>query len=486
MSGWPRRAALVCLFLIGAAPAAVEGGYCTVVSRATLAEPAWCAVVDALTAKYGAETVTWAESVTEARAALAVKHPRYCGFVARPEEAGRRFVVAVHRLTRALDDDPYGDCLWGILTGYEAADALRMVRAEPLTVRRGLGGTAIPLDVIGEGVWFDEGRRNHMVVKPANGKAADQPGPDDPAERIVELLNTARPDVFITSGHATERDWQIGYSYPAGSLRCRDGVLLGVPRDQLKVVPVPGSPNARRIEIAKAFAVNSPNPKVHLGVGNCLIGHLSDRQAMAAALLHSGGVNQMAGYTVVSWYGFMGWGLNDYFLGQAGRYNLAQAFFANQQALLARLETEFPGKPRLDLEEADYAANAATLNKVAAKLGYTKPEPALKDHLGLLWDRDTLAFYGDPAWDARLAPQALAFDQTLTTADGKLVVELQAKQDVTLGRPPLLWWPQRLVKGGEVVAGEELRPVVTDDFVLLAGTRKLVAGRTYRVEVRPR
>ena len=35
--------------------------------------------------------------------------PRYACFVARPDEAGRQFVVAVHRMTRALDGDPYTD-----------------------------------------------------------------------------------------------------------------------------------------------------------------------------------------------------------------------------------------------------------------------------------------------------------------------------------------------------------------------------------------
>jgi hypothetical protein len=29
-----------------------------------------------------------------------------------------------------------------------------------------------------------------------------------------------------------------------------------------------------------------------------------------------------------------------------------------------------------------------------------------QDDLGLHWDRDTLAFYGDPAWEAKLAPIA--------------------------------------------------------------------------------
>jgi len=41
-------------------------------------------------------------------------------------------VAGVHRLTRELDDDRYTDMMWGILTGFDAAGALRIAKhAEP-------------------------------------------------------------------------------------------------------------------------------------------------------------------------------------------------------------------------------------------------------------------------------------------------------------------------------------------------------------------
>jgi hypothetical protein len=88
--------------------------------------------------------------------------------------------------------------------------------------------------------------------------------------------------------------------------------------------------------------VNSPNPKVYLPIGNCLMGHVDGPDAMALAWMNSAGVVQMAGYTVPTWFGYMGWGLLDYFVEQPGRYTYAEAFFANQQALIHRLVTEFP------------------------------------------------------------------------------------------------------------------------------------------------
>ncbi|MBM4037917.1 MAG: hypothetical protein FJ290_05330, partial [Planctomycetes bacterium] len=191
-----------------------KGSYAVVVSRATFADAEWRPVVDALRAKHGATVLIYPGAVAEARAALADAFPRYACFVARPEEAGRDFVVAVHRLTRALDDDPYTDVLWGILTGYEAADALRIARhSEPLAVRRAAAGTGLDLGVFDEGRWFSEGEKGAMWEKLPGGNPEKKKCPDDSTAALVETLNAYKPDLFMTSGHATPRDWQIGYSY---------------------------------------------------------------------------------------------------------------------------------------------------------------------------------------------------------------------------------------------------------------------------------
>ena len=73
------------------------------------------------------------------------------------------------------------------------------------------------------------------------------------------------------------------------------------------------------------------------------MGHIDGPDAMALAFMNSAGVDQMIGYTVPTWYGYGGWGMLDYFVEQPGRFTLAEAFYANQQALIHRLETYFPG-----------------------------------------------------------------------------------------------------------------------------------------------
>ncbi|MBC8218705.1 MAG: hypothetical protein H8E73_09595, partial [Planctomycetes bacterium] len=111
--------------------------YVVVASEATFADHDWKSVVEALTKKHKAQLLTYSTSVGEVLGELADIFPRYTCFVARPQEAGRDFVQEAHILTRKLDSDPYGDIIWGIVTGYDADDALRIARhKEPLSARR--------------------------------------------------------------------------------------------------------------------------------------------------------------------------------------------------------------------------------------------------------------------------------------------------------------------------------------------------------------
>jgi hypothetical protein len=437
----PQRRAGVCmnrimstLLLVTAlsAPAVAEPvpGYAIVVSEATLADSPWKEVVAALEAKHTARgpfVVRWHESATEAVATLAERFPRHTCFVARPEEATREFVAEVHRLTRRLDDDPYTDTLWGILTGFDAANALAIAKtAEPLEVKRVTSGTELALDRVVEGEWYCELQRNRMVRKQAGGETEVVRGPGDTTAALAARLSDGLTDLFVTSGHATERGWQIGYAYDNGLFRSGAGKLQGVDTAGHKI------------------PIDSTNPKVWLPVGNCLAGHIDGPDALALAFLNSAGVRQMAGYTVPTWFGYAGWGLLDYFVEQPGRFTLCEAFHANGHALVHRLESG------------------------------TAP----REEKGLAFDRDVVAFYGDPAWEARMAPGKLQFDQTLTAADGVFTLTITPRDGPRSftpvntngsqrgGRPIVAFLPRRLADV-EIVAGEEWQPVVTDTFVLV-------------------
>ena len=119
------RAILFCIprtdmLLISRAATPLDGNYAVVVSQTTYSDGDWKPVVEGLVAKHHVTIIQYKESVTDSLPELVRQFPRYICFVARPAEAGAKFVANVNRLTRQLDDDPYTDALWGILTGYDA------------------------------------------------------------------------------------------------------------------------------------------------------------------------------------------------------------------------------------------------------------------------------------------------------------------------------------------------------------------------------
>lgn len=460
--------ALVCTAPVVAAEPAPN--YIVVASHATAKDAGWQKVVEALKAKHQASIVTYDKQVDEVLPELVKAFPKYVCFVATPVEAGRVFVADVHRLTRKLDDDPYTDVLWGILTGYDAANALRIAEHnEPLQVKRVASGTELAMDRVVEGVWYCELQKNRMVRKSAAGEAKPEQGPNDTTAALAETLTDYKADLFVTSGHATERDWQIGFRYKNGYFRSKAGELYGI------------DTTGKKIPIA------STNPKVYLPIGNCLMGHIDGPDAMALAFMNSAGVDQMIGYTVPTWYGYAGWGCLDYFVEQPGRYTLAEAFFANEQALIERLNTNFPELAKLTPAPGEFPRAVAPLSEVAKAAGLTP-----QDGVGLLHDRDVLALYGDPAWDARMTPGKLSYEQTLTEKDGLYTLEIKPLEGeksfapVNMngsqrgGRPLVQLLPHR-VKDVEIVSGQELSPIISDNFVMLPNPKVCDPAKTYKV-----
>jgi len=436
---------ILAVLLSLAASAIAASDYAIVVSEKTRADAEWEKVVNALVRKHGGTVISVKQSIDEALPTLRRQFPRYTCFVATPGEAGRAYVASVHRLTAQLDADPYTDTFWGILTGYDAANSLAIAQhAEPLTVRKVASGTEFAMEMVEEGVWYDELVRNKMVRKSRGGKARQLQGPDDTTQALVNTLNVYKADLFITSGHATESNWMIGFRYRNGFFKCRGGQMFGE------------DTKGARIE------VDSPNPKVYLPVGNCLMGHINGPNAMALAWMNDVGVKQMLGYTKPTWFGYMGWGVLDTFVEQPGRYTLTEAFFANHHALVHRL--------------------------------VDKATPA-RDKRGLMYDRDVVAFYGDPKWSARMADAKRAYEQKLTGADGLYTLTITPNRGKDTFKPintngsqrgwrPIVAFLPHRVEGVEISAGADLKPVIVDDFILVPNPRECDPERKYVVAFR--
>ena len=442
---------------------AAERLYVVAVSARTYADfPDWRAVVDALAEKHHAKVVQYDGDVSSARTLLTAWMPDLVCFVARPEEAGRDFVVAVHRMMRKLDDDIYTDAIWGILTGYDASDALRIARRrEPLIVTRGASGAGPGrVNQFQSGFGTSETMPKNFWIKKPDGQWDEQKVEPDPTESLVRGFNTMRPQFFVTSGHASEQDWQVGYNVAAGQFRNKDGQLYGI--------------NTQ----GKTFALTSPEPKVYLAAGNCLIGRINKRDCMATAWMHTGGVYQMYGYTAVTWFGRMGWGVLGTFMD--GRHNLAESFYWVNQSLMRDLHANYPQFAKIDFEtyEQDKIGWLANRHQIVRKNKDGQSE-SWSDPMGLLWDRDVVAFYGDPGWDARMPKRPQDWTQEFTTRDGVTTFTFTPLADKAGPGAVEVFLPERLTDI-EIVSGQGYKPVITDNFltfVLPAGRRKGVPVR---------
>ena len=216
-----------------------QPAYAIVAEKKSVEEAPWKSVVEALQKKHSAKIFFRDGGAQGLQEKLAAFRPDYVCFVARPDELARQVKAKVQtrdgnslelplhgmyyhevgKLMRSLDDDPYDDAIWAVLTGATPEDALRVVTAKPLVVRNGLshvvGGW---LEWMESGVSFNECKQGQKWIKQPGKPPEETQGPDDTTEQFVAAVNSGKVDMVSTSGHATEHDWQMGFSYRSGQI----------------------------------------------------------------------------------------------------------------------------------------------------------------------------------------------------------------------------------------------------------------------------
>lgn len=455
----------------------------TVVTTATTAKDAeWAAVADALVAKYpGAEKVVipalTEQDLTEG---LRSTGARYAAIVVKPEEVGRDTINHMHRAARKVDSDLWGDCIWGIVTGYSAADAMRIAKeTKPLVIKRLLGTTNVG--------WhhFDY---SYCITDWTNSPILEQDGGVEPTSTtydkstekgrqllengfqslFAERLENAQSQMVVTSSHATQfnlempfsrglifpyenrfyqlKKRQMGYFFrPLTKARQGNSSLIGKLVEQLKTPAIEPDGNTR----------------IWLAAGNCLFGDACHtKNSMAVTALSAYTCNQVVGYTVPSWYGAGGWGTLSCFFDAANGTPFSHAWFINNQFILHNtqkidpklLNIQFNGE-QVDLKlQNDVFRSGAALNQQNAK-----------DALGYVHDRDVVAFYGDPAWSASLdcsqspCPVCIEWQN-----DKQFTITANMDHKGRLG----VWFPTAATGDGATECNVE-GAVLTDDFILI-------------------
>lgn len=446
--------------------------YAIVAGPGILDDPQWKGVVEALNESHpDAQVITYGDSVGEALGALRRTAPRYVAFVERPEQVGRDYIIALNRMSRAVDADIYADYLWGVITGYDAAAARRMVldARTPLEIRSAVS----TLREVSGAKWFEsfayvddrykglcgEKRPGEDSVRHYQTPHRLPDGRPDLLRDFCDFYAAYDPDLVTTASHATERNLEMPYS--VGNLRCADGALYA---------DFPAGREALR---------ESGKRRVFLPIGNCLIGNVNNtRESMAIAWMNSAHAAAMVGYVVPTWYGRSGWGGLKYWLTSPGRYTLSEAFFLNQQDLLHQLEGWCPGlggKAFPFSAEGFAEEDFEWANEVAGR-------ELNIDEAGFFFDRDVLAFYGDPAWEVRLRKLPDEQDYTVTmqtdakgctltivTAPNFSAVRMAGdhfKEEHVKDLPFSYFFPERLDRP-RLAGGEPWEAALDENFLLI-------------------
>jgi hypothetical protein len=344
-------AALFSFFSAPMAGAENDYPYAVVISKAAYADAGWKAVADTLLSIHGktaSKLFTWSSSVSDCKAELSAFMPTYIGFIARPAtECNTSFVAAASSLTRNLDSDPYGDAYWGIITGYQASDAIRAV-TESLNVKTvllGANGLSYepPLQRFYQavGMTCDSYTKTDYIFPNTEGKVysvdARPDGEQDRVKLVCKWLNAGKMDLslsgkgsvsgpidcLVTGGHGNVDTWQCHYSDAGteGYVRSQSGQLFGQPYSGSNI------------------SINAPNPMVYWCVTNCLMATPDNKNNFVYAAFHTGHAVQMLGFIPEAGSGdeFLAWGVYDRLTKSAGRYTLPQSFFIAQNNSLFEL-----------------------------------------------------------------------------------------------------------------------------------------------------
>ena len=452
-------------------PLTLPNNYLVVAHKNIDTDSSWSKVTATLKEKHNAPIVYYENSPREIVPNIKELNPRYVVFVDKPENIGRDYIMDLHRMSRTIDDDIYADYLWGVITGYDADAALKMVNnsTEPLTPKKGVA-TIMEMN---SGKWFDEfafvddhtkglwGEKK--IFKDTTSKLMI--APSEVLKKFYDIYSEYDPDLVVTAAHATERNLEMPFSL--GNIKAKDGKLYADFKDDPQ------------------FLKESNKRRVYFAVGNCLIGNVNNtNQSMAIAWMNSANAATMIGYVVTTWHGRNGWGGLKYWLTNPGRYTLAEAIYLNQQDFLYQQSQWSPNFLSIEYPFTDEKISFGNVLQNARNLLKEKAgieEPTI-DQIGFLHDRDVLAYYGDPKWEVRMqeVPKETDFkvdckitgnkcEVTITTdADFSLerMVGDKFKEEHVLDIPFSYFFPERLVNPS-LADGQTWDAIIDENFLLI-------------------
>jgi zinc protease len=435
----------------------------------------WSVVVDKLMEKHNASLATFTIAPREVLEDIRIINPRYVAIVDKPENINRDYVIDLHLMCREVDNDIYGDFLWGIITGYDASAAERMVdnSTEPLVIKDAVA-TIMELNSakwFDNYAWVDDHTRGLWGYK--NGRDSEivtgMVEKEEVLDKFQELYEAYDPDLIVTAAHATQKNLEMPYSL--GHIKPREGrlytqnIFTGEERD----------------------IKESGKRRVYTAVGNCLIGDMNNtRESMAAAWMNGSNAATMIGYVVTTWHGRSGWGALKYWVTNPFRYTLAEAVYLNQQDFLHQQHQWYPEliNERYSFTDKFMDELTTAAGRLSEVLGrdIDMESAADWDMMGFWHDRDVLAYYGDPMWQVMLQGvesekdymvesrlEGNSYIITITTDDDFSLERMRGdkfKQEHVLDLPFSYFFEERLVNP-RMAEGQEWNAVIDENFILI-------------------
>ena len=466
---------LIALVAVSCSANKADDGYVVAMSRVVGEDKAWADVAEALRLKHSADVIVYESSPSELLDTLRSLKPRYVAIVEKPENIGRDYVIDFHHTSRDIDEDIYADFMWGIITGYDAEAAMRMVdnSTEPLVIKDAVA-TIMELNSakwFDRYAWVDDHTKGLWGEKRGRGAEikTDSVAPEQVLRKFTDLYAEFDPDLIVTAAHATQKNLEMPYSL--GNLKPRNGKLYA----------------EDKFTQEEWDLQNSGKRRVYAAVGNCLIGDMNNtKESMAAAWLNGSNAATMIGYVVTTWHGRNGWGALKYWVTNPSRYTLAEATFINQQDFLHQQNEWYP---QLVDEKYNYEGKfmeelTTAANRLSEVLGREVDLNNAEDWdmVGFWHDRDVLVYYGDPKWQINL--QSVEGDEDYTVEnfmrDGKYVVKVTTgenfslekmrgdkfKQEHVLDLPFSYIFPTRLSQP-RLAEGQEWKVALDENFILV-------------------
>lgn len=363
--------------------------YVVLVGKSVRVDKEWQKVVDRLVELHEARVVEFNERTSEALPQLRELAPRYVAIVEKPENIDISFVVDLNRMSRNVDDDIYCDFLWGIITGYDADSALALVeRAQTAKVVRSAWcmrnndfSDGRYFEEMGlcdsRGVWFEKDK-NDCDVRKSN--LNDQ---IPLADQMVAWAEDVQPDLIV---------------YQVEELRNRMPLFAGVSGEKEIVLAREGKLwlHDHHLELGKHSRVYFSQ----MGGAQTFV----TKESIPVVWMNDGGVTAFVGSATFSFHGRGTWGTLKYWLTDAGRFTLAEAYFLNQQDILWHLAAWDPDLLQRSCQYSDDPIKMVTrcYTSYDAFRKEIDASDDVLDRFGLWYERDIWVYYGDPCWNVRM------------------------------------------------------------------------------------